>query len=171
MIKKVVKEVLSIILLVISVAALARLLTSVLFLRVQVPSGSMEQTIIIDNKVVAYRYAYQFGKPERGDIVVFPYPDNEKVNYIKRIIGLPGETIEGRDGYIYLNGKLLKESYVTELLDSDFGPCEIPEGSYFMMGDNRNHSEDSRDWDHKYVAGNKIKGKAVFTYPDFKWLY
>lgn len=170
MTKKIVKEILSWVLVFVIALAISQIVTRVIIMQVIVPSGSMEDTIMIDDKVVSLRLAYLFNDPERGDIVVFPFPDNEELDYIKRIIGLPGETIEGKDGLVYINGEPIEESYVTEALDSDFGPYVVPEDSYFMMGDNRNWSEDSRYWINKFVKREKIKGKALFKYPDLTWL-
>lgn len=167
--KKVIKEILSWILLFILAFGISQLITKAIILKVIVPSGSMETTIMVDDRVVAFRLAYLLSEPERGDIIVFRYPDDESLNYIKRIIGLPGEIIEGRDGYVYINGEPLDEPYVAELLDNDFGPYTVPENCYFMMGDNRNWSEDSRYWINKYVNKDKILGKAIFKYPNFTW--
>lgn len=170
MINRILKEVLIIILIVALGFAVSQIITKFVILKVKVLTGSMENTIMIDDSIVAIRLSYMFHNPKRGDIVVFPYPDNEKVNYIKRIIGLPGETIEGKDGYVYINDVPFIEPYVTDLLESDFGPYKIPDKCYFMMGDNRNNSEDSRYWDNKFVNREKIKGKAFFKFPDFAWL-
>lgn len=169
---KIVKEIISWVLVIVIAFGLATFINKVIMLRVEVPTGSMENTIMIGDRVVTYRQAYLFNDPERGDIVVFPFPDDESIDYIKRIIGLPGETIEGKaDGYVYIDGKKQKESYVTSLLDEPFGPYEIPKDSYFMMGDNRDISEDARYWENKFLKRNKIIGKAVFKYPDLTWLY
>jgi signal peptidase I len=167
--RKILKELFSWIMVFVIAIGLATFINKVIIFKVEVPTGSMENTIMVGDKVETLRLSYLFGNPKRGDIVVFPYPDDESMDYIKRIIGLPGETIEGIDGYVYINGEPLEESYVTSLLDSDFGPFEIPEESYFMMGDNRNVSEDARYWENKFVNKDKIKGKAIFKYPDFKW--
>ncbi len=169
MAKNIIKEIVSWILIFVVTFAIAKFVTTVVILQVKVPTGSMESTIHIDDRVIALRLSYLFRSPKRGDIVVFPYPDNESMDYIKRIIGLPGETIEGRDGVVYINGSPLEETYVTDPIDRDFGPYLIPESSYFMMGDNRNKSKDSRFWQNKYVSGEKIKGKAILKFPDFTW--
>lgn len=170
MAKMIFKEVLSWILIFAIAFGLAQLITKVIILRVIVPTGSMENTIMVDDKVVALRLAYLVSDPKRGDIIVFPFPDDEKVDFIKRILGLPGETIEGKDGLVYINGKPLDEPYVMDALDSDFGPYKVPVDSYFMMGDNRNGSKDSRYWENKFVKRDKIMGKAIFKYPNFTWL-
>ncbi len=131
-----------------------------------VPSGSMMNTINIGDRLIADRVIYKVTGISRGDIVVFhpPIEDKENTYYIKRVIGLPGETIEGKDGYVYINGEKLEESYTKSLLSSDFGPYIIPENSYFMMGDNRTDSYDSRYWEQKYVSIDRVIGKALIRY-------
>ncbi len=169
---KMVKEIVSWLLVFVIAVALATFINKVVIFKVVVPSGSMEKTIMIGDRVFTYRLSYLFSDPKRGDIIVFPFPDDESVDYIKRIIGLPGDTIEGRDdGYVYINGEKLEEDYVTGPVTS-FGPYEVPEDSYFMMGDNRGISEDSRYWDDKFVKRSKIIGKALFKYKNLniKWL-
>lgn len=167
--KKILKEIFSWIMVFVFAYVLATFINKVIIFKVEVPSGSMEKTILIGDRAITYRLSYLFSDPKRGDIIVFPFPDDETVDYIKRIIGLPGETIEGKDGLVYIDGKPLEEAYVADKLDSDFGPYEIPEDSYFMMGDNRNNSADSRYWIHTFLSRDKIKGKALFKYPDFTW--
>jgi len=132
-----------------------------------VPTTSMYDTINKGDRLIINELAYVFGEPKRGDIVSFYYPDDESQVYIKRIIGLPGETIEGKDGAVYINGTRLNESsYIDDVYTSDFGPYLIPENSYFMMGDNRSNSRDSRFWDNKYVSIDKIIGRSVLRiYP------
>lgn len=168
----IVKEIISWIIVFAVAFGVATLINKVIIFKVVVPSGSMEKTIMTGDRAVTSRLAYLFKNPQRGDIIVFPFPDDEKVDYIKRIIGLPGETIEGKDGYVYINGKKLVEPYVTSLLEADFGPYVVPKNSYFMMGDNRGISEDSRYWEDKFVKRSKIIGKALFKYRNFKfkWL-
>lgn len=170
MAKRVIKEVVSWILVIVIAFAISQFITRVIILEVEIPSGSMQDTILIGDRVIALRIAYLLNDPDRGDIVVFPFPDDEQVDYIKRIIGLPGETIEGKDGYVYIDGERLLESYVTSRLDSDFGPYTVPVDSYFMMGDNRDVSEDSRYWVNKYVRKNKIKAKALIKFPGLSWI-
>lgn len=169
---KVGREIISWILVIAIAVGLAFFINRFVILKVVIPSGSMERTIMTGDKVLTYRQAYLFSDPKRGDIIVFPFPDDEKVYFIKRIIGLPGETIEGKNGYVYINGKKLVEKYVTELLGDEFGPYKIPKDSYFMMGDSRGVSDDARYWNHKYVKRSKIIGKAIFKYKhlDFVWL-
>lgn len=169
--KKIMKEIISWILVIAIAFAAAKLINKFVLFNVSSPTGSMENTFLIGEKVAIFRPAYLFSKPKRGDIVVFPAPDNPKEDYIKRVIGLPGETIKGIDGVVYINDKPLKEKYIKEPMEKkNFGPYEIPKGHYFMMGDNRNGSLDARYWENKFVAFEKIKGKALYKFPHFKWL-
>lgn len=138
----------------------------------KVPTGSMETTVMTGSRIIVNRLAYLSGEPKRGDIVTFYYPDDGKTIYLKRIMGLPGETIEGIDGIVYINGTALEEDYTEEKLLIDFGPFTVPEDSYFMLGDNRNNSLDSRYWENPYVEKDEIIGKAEFIfYPKFKALW
>ena len=134
-----------------------------------VPSSSMETTIMTGDRMIGLRLAYLNKEPKRGDIVIFKFPDDEKVLFIKRIIGLPGETVEVRDGKVFVDGIALEEPYLTVETLGNYGPYAVPEGSYFMMGDNRNNSADSRFWQNTYLSRDKIVGKALFGYyPKFK---
>jgi signal peptidase I, bacterial type len=169
--KKITKEIISWLLIFVIAFGLSKVINMFVLYNISSPTGSMENTFMINEKVAVFRLAYLFGKPQRGDIVVFPAPDNPEEDYIKRIIGLPGETLEVIDGVVYINGKALKEDYLKEKPIGSFGPYKVPKNSYFMMGDNRNISLDARYWEHKFVTLDKIKGKALYKYPHFKWLY
>ncbi|MBR6344327.1 MAG: signal peptidase I [Lachnospiraceae bacterium] len=150
---------------------IALILRSYVFVLGHVPSSSMYDTISEGDRVTIFRLAYAFSDPERGDIVSFYYPDDESEIFIKRIIGLPGEVIQGIDGDVYINGNKLTEPYTDGAYTADFGPYEIPDGMYFMMGDNRTNSLDSRYWKNKFVAKDKILGKSDFKiYPKFEKL-
>ncbi len=145
--------------------AIALFVNSFILLNARIPSGSMENTIMTGDRVFGFRLAYLFSDPQRGDIVIFKYPDDESENFIKRIIGLPGETLEIKEGVVYIDGEPLDEPYLKETpMPENLGPYEIPEGYYFMMGDNRNNSKDSRRWNNTYVARDKILAKAVWRY-------
>lgn len=132
----------------------------------QIPSGSMENTIMTGDRVIGNRFAYSFSDPQRFDIIIFRYPDDERQLFIKRIIGLPGETVEIRDGKIYLNGsdEPLEDVQTKETMVGSFGPYTVSENSYFVMGDNRNDSKDSRYWTNTFVTKDEILGKAIFRY-------
>ena len=163
------REILSWILILALAFGFSMFVNKVLIVNAKIPSESMETTIMTGDRLVALRTAYWFSEPKRGDIVVFPYPDDEKELYIKRIIGEPGDTVEGKDGIVYVNNEALDEPYVKEPIDEDFGPFTVPEDSYFMMGDNRNNSWDSRYWQNTFVKKEKILGKAFVRYwPNFK---
>ena len=137
-----------------------------LLINAVIPSESMENTIMTGDRIFGNRLAYLFDDPERFDIVIFKYPDDESQRFIKRVIGLPGETVEIREGKVYINGSdtPLDDSFTPETPVGNFGPYTIPEGCYFMLGDNRNNSRDSRMWDNPYVKKEKILGKAVLRY-------
>lgn len=152
--------------LIIAIALAAALFINfVIIINSVVPSGSMENTIMTNSRMMGLRVTYWFNDPERGDIVVFKYPDDPSENFVKRVIGLPGETVEIIGGVTYVDGVKLDEPYLKETpLDRDFGPFEVPEGHYFVMGDNRNNSNDARFWKNKYVPRNSILGKALFVY-------
>lgn len=168
--KKVLREVLSWVIVLVIALLLGMFIRRFVVFTASIPSGSMENTIQVGDRVIVSRVSYLFTEPERGDIMVFAYPDNESIDYIKRVIGLPGDKVEGIDGIVYINGEPLEETYVKEEIESDFGPYEVPVESYFMMGDNRNGSEDSRLWTNTYLHEDKIKGKAILKVPDFAWL-
>ncbi|MDE7479250.1 MAG: signal peptidase I [Lachnospiraceae bacterium] len=135
-----------------------------------VPTGSMEQTVMTGSRIVINRLAYLYDTPQRGDIVSFYYPDDGETLYLKRVIGLPGEVIEGIDGKVYIDGEVLAD-FTDNVFYEDFGPYKIPVDSYFMMGDNRSNSWDSRYWTNKFVNIEDIVGKAEFEYyPNVKVL-
>lgn len=148
-------------------AVIAWVLNSFIIANSEVPSGSMETTIMTNDRVIGLRLSYLFGEPERGDIVIFRFPDNEKIYYVKRIIGTPGDVIDILDGHVYLNGSdtPLDEPYIREPMEIE-PPMhfEVPEDCYFMMGDNRNYSADARYWDNTYVKKEKIIAKVLFRY-------
>ena len=150
---------------------LALLIRNFLGLAFYIPSKSMDPTLKVNDRVVVSRLSYRLHRPRRGDVIVFDNPtvyrqpaalpirslrnilevvgiqhDKDK-NLIKRLIGLPGETVEGRGGHVFINGKQLVEPYLgPSVIQRDFGLVTIPPGRYWMMGDNRDNSEDSRFW-------------------------
>ena len=143
---------------------IAFVLTQFVIVNATIPTGSMMDTIQKKDRLIGLRFAYWFGDPDRGDIVIFDAVDFPDEHLLKRVIGLPGETVEGRDGQVYIDGEPLDEPYVREAIREDFGPFTVADDSYFMMGDNRNDSLDSRFWEHPYVKKKDILGKAVLRY-------
>jgi signal peptidase I len=138
-----------------------------------IPSGSMEPTLIGSNdpwkadRVIVDKLGYRFKDPQRGDIIVFSPTDAlEKQNFhdafIKRVIGLPGETVEVKGGRVFVNGEALRENYIKEIPDYQWGPHTVPQNSYLVLGDNRNNSYDSHYWG--FVPRDKIIGRAVVRF-------
>jgi len=150
----------------------------------KIPSGSMLDTLLIGDHILVNKFIYgvknplngntwiPFKKPGRRDIVVFKYPVNPSQDYIKRVIGVAGDTIEIRDKKIYVNGEPQTEEYAifldNKILPAEvqprdnLGPITVPENSLFVMGDNRDNSYDSRFW--KFVDLKAVKGKAFILY-------
>jgi signal peptidase I len=128
--------------------AIAIVIKTFLFQAFYIPSESMVPTLKKDDRVLVNKLSYKLHNIHRGDIVVFTKPPSETSDIkdlVKRVIGLPNETVEGRDGHIYINGKLLKEGYLPKgTVTSTFGPTTIPSNSIWVMGDNRTYSRDSR---------------------------
>ncbi len=152
---------------IIIVAAIGAWLCNNFFLmNTQVPTGSMADTIPKPSRIISSRIHYWSNDPERGDVVLFDPPFEEEYYYVKRVIGLPGDTVTIRDGLIYINDATepLDEPYLAETPRGNFGPYQVPEGCYFMLGDNRNHSNDSRYWSSPYVPRKNIYAKALIVY-------
>ena len=159
----------------------------------KIPTGSMEKNLLIGDHLLVNKFVFAptmsslermllpIDPVRRGDILVFKYPQDPERDFIKRVIGLPGETLEVRNKKVFINGKPLNEPYVRFLFPpverapgdvnfdlsekSDYGPVTVPERHYFMMGDNRDNSEDSRYWG--FMPVDYIKGKALFVYFSF----
>ena len=145
---------------------IAVLINRFVLINARVPSASMENNIMTGDRLFGYRLAYVNEEVERGDIVIFKFPDDESQLFIKRVIGLPNETVTIIDGKVYIddNKEPLYEPYLAQEMVGTFGPYEVPENCYFMLGDNRNYSRDSRFWENTYVSKDKILGKALFSY-------
>ena len=151
---------------IIFVVVVVFIVNNVLLINAKIPSESMEDTIMTGDRIFGNRLAYINKDPQRFDIVIFKYPDDETQLFIKRVIGLPGETVEIRDGKVYIDGAEtpLDDSFTPEPPQGNWGPEVVPEGSYFMLGDNRNRSKDSRFWTNTFVKKEKILGKVVLRY-------
>ena len=169
----VVRELLQWIVAIVLAVGIAFFVDHVLIVNAQIPSGSMENTIMTGDRIIGNRLAYIKDDPQRFDVIIFKYPDDESQLFIKRIIGLPGETVEIHDGQIYINGSdtPLEDVETKDYMEGTYGPYTVPEDSYFVMGDNRNNSKDSRFWVNTFVSKDEILGKASFRYwpiTDFK---
>ncbi len=157
-----------------------------------IPSGSMKPTLLVGDFILVNKLVYRFSEPQRGDIVVFKYPIDPKIDFIKRIVALPGEEVEVRNNQVFINGKPLplievgrgEENGVRTVIyeevlpegikhkvqfyedfpfsKRDFGPVVVPPNHYFVMGDNRDNSEDSRYWG--FLPRENIVGKAFVIY-------
>lgn len=164
-------EIISWIQVLVTAALIAFVIDRYIIANSQVPTGSMETTIMPGDRVIGSRLSYTFGTAERGDIAIFLYPDDAEKGittyYVKRVIGMPGDTVDIIDGKIYINGSdtPLDEPYLHEEMEEEPPQhYEVPEGSYFMMGDNRNYSNDSRRWKNKFVAEDQLIAKVLFQY-------
>lgn len=162
--KNVKKEILSWVKMFVGAFIVAYILSNFVIVNARVPSGSMISTINVGDKVIGFRLSYLFSDPKRGDIIIFNAPDKEKTIYIKRIIGLPGDTIKIENNKLYINGELYEEDYIKNGWNNMTGTFtyEVPKGEYFVMGDNRDHSNDSRAWGS--VKKDEIIAKALFRY-------
>jgi len=130
-------------------------------------SSSMENTIMTDSRVMGLRVTYYVSNPQRFDIILFTPPDDQSsLPYVKRIIGLPNEKVEIRNGKVYINDSddPLDDSFIKEEARGDYGPFYVPENSYFVLGDNRNNSFDSKNWTNKYVPKDMILGRVYLEY-------
>lgn len=153
----------------------------------KIPSGSMEDNLLTGDHIIVNKFIYgpppalkgilPLRDPRRGDVIVFRYPGQPEIDYVKRVVGLPGETLIIRDKRVFIDGRELPEPYVlfrdertqhpNEPQHRDhFGPYEVPPGEYFAMGDNRDHSHDSRFWGT--VPRAMIKGRAFMVYWSFE---
>jgi len=125
----------------------------------------MEPTLFPGDRIIVNKIGYKFREPERGDVIVFHYPLDPERDFVKRVIAFEGETIEIRNNYVYIDGQRLEEPYIPDVVIGDFEPVRVPKGHYFVMGDNRNNSEDSREWGP--LDKDLLIGKAIFIYWPF----
>lgn len=163
-------ELLSWVIYILIIIGLTYLIITFVGQRTRVSGSSMETTLSDGDNLIVDKISYRFRDPSRYDIIVFPYHYSENTYYIKRIIGLPGETIQVIDGYVYIDGELLEsEDYGAEVMDSPGlaqDPVTLGKDEYFVLGDNRNHSSDSRDPSVGVLKRDELIGKAwVRIYP------
>lgn len=129
-----------------------------------VEGPSMMPTLHNGERLLVDKISYRFIEPSRGEIVVFQYPANPREHFIKRIIGVPGDTVEITEGRVYINGQVVEENYIMAPPRSGFAEAVVPDDHYFVLGDNRNNSEDSRDRRVGFVPENLLVGRAVWRY-------
>ena len=128
-----------------------------------IPSGSMEPTLMIDDRILVAKFVYRLEPVHRGDVIVFRYPLNPQRDFVKRVIGLPGDRVGLKDGVVYVADRAISERGYTIKPDfGNYGPVIVPAHQYFVLGDNRNNSEDSRFFG--YVPRANVIGKAMFIY-------
>ena len=175
--KAIIKELLSWVLVFAVAFVVAYVVNNYIIINATVPSGSMENTIMTGDRMIGNRLAYIKDGPKRGDIIIFKYPDNESKLFVKRVIGLPGETVEIVNGEVIITNRqdgtddgVYEEPYLLEewVNNNDGYKYEIPEDAYFVMGDNRNLSNDARYWTNTYVYRDNILAEAKFVYWPFK---
>ena len=164
------KEFLGDIIFVLLVIAVIIFAEKFLILNAKIPSESMQNTVEVGDRIFGNRLAYRSDDPERYDIVIFRYPDEPDKLLIKRVIGLPGDVIDIRNGDVYVNGSEtpLTDSFCLAEDVTDTGaltfPLTVPDGCYFMLGDNRQNSKDSRYWNNPFVEREDILAKASVRY-------
>lgn len=161
--KGIIKELLAWLAMIAVVVAVTYLVVTFVGQRTQVSGESMETTLSNGDHLIVDKISYRFRDPERYDIVVFPYRLEENTYYIKRIIGLPGETVQIVDGYVYINGVQLDEHYGNEIMEKPgiaAEPVTLGEDEYFVLGDNRNNSQDSRTASVGVIHRDEILGRA-----------
>ncbi len=169
---------------IITALILAMLIRTYIIQAFKIPSGSMTPALLVGDHILVNKFLYgtkipfsgkrvfMFKKPERGDIIVFKYPENPSKDFIKRVVAIEGDVIESKNKMVYVNGNKVNEPYAQHTDSSmrpmgieprdNFGPVIVPKNKYFVMGDNRDQSYDSRYWG--YVDIKDVKGKALILY-------
>lgn len=133
-----------------------------------IPSGSMLPTLEINDRLVVEKVSFRFNEPARGDIIVFWPPESltppgqRRDAFIKRIVGLPGDMLEIRDGQVIVNGEVIEEDYIKEPSNYTWGPQQVPDDSFFVLGDNRNSSFDSHEWG--FLPAENVIGRAMVRF-------
>ncbi|MBQ8042852.1 MAG: signal peptidase I, partial [Clostridia bacterium] len=150
---------------------LAYFISNFIIINATVPTSSMKPTILEKDRMIGFRLAYMFDEVKRGDVIIFKYPDDNEQKFVKRVVGLPGEYIEIINGMVYISNsedetykRQLSEDYLLEMPEGNMDRVRVPEDSYFVMGDNRNDSHDSRYWSDQFVSKDEILGEALFVY-------
>lgn len=135
-----------------------------------IPTSSMYPTVPAESRILVNKFTYAFNDVEFGDVIVFEPTEETKEeagiddDMLKRVIGLPGDTVEVSNGTLYINNEPIAESYISETMNYEYGPLKVPEGYIFVLGDNRNLSFDSHAWSNPLVPIENVKGKAFLIY-------
>lgn len=161
--KGVIRELLGWVVYIAFIVAVSFLILTFVGQRTKVDGQSMETTLYNGDNLWVDKLSFRFREPERYEIIVFPYKYKENTYYIKRIIGLPGETVQVQDGYVYINGEKLDEHYGNELMKDPgiaASPIILGDDEYFVLGDNRNHSSDSRSESVGVIKREDLVGRA-----------
>ena len=145
-------------------AILALLIMTFVARAFTVDGPSMLPTLHDGERLMVDKLSYRFREPQRGEIVVFRYPADPREHFIKRIIALPGDVVEIRGGRVYVNGTALEEPYIASPTWGHFGPVKVPAGRYFVLGDNRTNSEDSRYPQVGFVPRSYLEGRALWRF-------
>ena len=165
--EKLKKELLSSIRAIVIAIVLGIIINSTLIVSAQVISASMENTIMTNSRVAGLRISYIFNEPNRFDIILFNPPDEDSdIPYVKRIIGLPNEKVDIIDGKVFINDSTipLDDSFIKGIARGNFNSFYIPDNCFFVMGDNRNGSVDSRHWNNSFVSRDNIIAKLYIEY-------
>ena len=165
------KNILDWILVILFAMVFAFLFSRFVIVNASVPTSSMEGTIRGGDRIIAFRLAYILSEPDTYDIIIFRGPDDDTTLYVKRIIGVGGDVVNIVDGQVFINGseEPQRDDFVFSESGCNFGPFYVPEGYFFVLGDNRGNSVDSRRWENIYVRRNQILGRVIFRYfPGFQ---
>ena len=127
-----------------------------------IPSESMEPTLKPGDRILVNKFIYNFRDPKRQEIIVFDYPLEPDRKFVKRVIATPGDRVKIKEGKVFVNGEQLEEEYVPEDSYTDFAEVKVPENNYFVLGDNRNNSKDSRYWG--FVPEDNIVGHPIIIF-------
>jgi signal peptidase I len=166
---------------IVTVAIIALFVTTFVVQAFKIPTGSMESNLLIGDHLLVNKFVYSpvsgfisrflpYKEPQQGDVIVFKYPDDPEVAYVKRLIGMPGDRVEMIGRSVYINGRELDEGYTQHIdpgsIHTRYGPFQVPDSHYFALGDNRDNSQDSRFWG--YVPREYLLGRAFIIYWSFE---
>jgi len=135
-----------------------------------IPSGSMEDTLLVGDRLIGTRFDFLFREPKIGEMVIFVYPVDPRIRLIKRLVANAGDKVEIYGGKLYINDKPVNEPYLKDRMLGEFGPVVVPEGHYFALGDNRNNSNDSRFWNRKSYRRNFWENEEEVGFLDEKYI-